>query len=161
ALRLTWSTRMSRLVSLIILAALVIIFAVVFFQVMIGFFLPMFVAVLLAIIFRPVHHAIMRYSRGYDRPAAALPTVAILLIVVVPLLLITIRAGTDAVGLLSDVNGVRIDESQFDKYVEKANEWSPIPLDAAAIRTGTITKIREILEGVALATPGVISRLLL
>jgi predicted PurR-regulated permease PerM len=152
---------MARLVSLIILAVLVIVFGVLFFQVMSGFLLPMFLAVLLAIMFRPVHHQISRWCGGHDRIAAALTTIAILLIVLAPVLSITIRAGSEAITMLGTGDSLRIDEAQFERFVSHVNEWSPVSINAKDTHDYIVAKSKEWLEAVAVSTPGTVGRILL
>jgi predicted PurR-regulated permease PerM len=46
---------MARLISLVVLLAVLIGVGIVFYQVMAGFFVPLFLAILLVVMFRPVH----------------------------------------------------------------------------------------------------------
>jgi predicted PurR-regulated permease PerM len=85
----------SRLVSLIALLAIVVIIGVVFFQVMVIFLVPMFLATVLVIVFRPVHEWFLALCQGRDRLAAGLTTLAILLIVLLPLTLVVGRAAAE------------------------------------------------------------------
>ena len=61
----------SRTITLIILVVLVLGLAIGFYQVMIGFLLPLFLATLLTILFQPLHERIQRACRNHDRLAAA------------------------------------------------------------------------------------------
>jgi len=91
---------MTRLISLIILAIVIAISGFLFYQVMANYFVPMFVAVVLVIVFRPVHEWFLRHCRGHDHLAAGLTMVAILMIVLTPLGLIAWKAAKDALRLL-------------------------------------------------------------
>jgi len=87
---------MARVVSFVVLVVILLVIAGMFFMVMANFLLPMFLAVLLVIIFGPVHQWMLLKCKGRDRVAAGLTTGAILLILVVPMLLILLPAGIQA-----------------------------------------------------------------
>lgn len=95
---------MARLVSFIVLAAIIVLFAVLFFQVMAQFLLPMFLAVILVVMFRPVHQWFILKCGGRVRIAAGLTTLAILVIVLAPMISVMILATNDAYEVLRDVN---------------------------------------------------------
>lgn len=90
---------MPRIVSFVALVIILLVIAALFIQVMAGFIVPLFLAVLLVVIFRPMHQWIVLRSRGRQRLAAALTTLAILLIVLVPLSLILFEAGREAASM--------------------------------------------------------------
>ncbi len=86
---------MSRIISLIGLTVLVLALCYLFVQVMIGFLIPLFLAVLLTILFQPLHNAITRRLGGHTRIAAGLTTALILVIVLAPIVFVIFRAGQD------------------------------------------------------------------
>ena len=65
---------MSRVVSFVVLLAVILVIGALFFRVMANFLLPLFLAALLVVIFRPLHRWILQRCRGRDRVAAALTT---------------------------------------------------------------------------------------
>ncbi|MEE8453087.1 MAG: AI-2E family transporter [Thermoguttaceae bacterium] len=87
---------MARVVSFVVLVVILLVIAALFFKVMANFLLPMFLAVLLVIIFGPVHQWMVLKCKGRDRVAAGLTTGAILLLLIVPMLLILLPAGIQA-----------------------------------------------------------------
>lgn len=87
---------MARIISFVVLVGILLVIAALFFQVMAGFFLPLFLAVLLAVIFRPLHLWLVARSRGHPRLAAGATTLAILAIVLAPMLTVLIQAGLEA-----------------------------------------------------------------
>jgi predicted PurR-regulated permease PerM len=87
---------MARILSFVVLVAILLVMGALFFQVMAGFFVPLFLAVLLVVMFRPVHRWIAARARGRERLAAGLTTLAILAIVMAPLILVLIQAGFEA-----------------------------------------------------------------
>jgi predicted PurR-regulated permease PerM len=90
---------MPRVVSLIVLLAIVVLTGALFFQVIAQFVLPMFLAVLLVVLFRPLHQWFIDRCGKWNRLAALLTTLTILLIVLLPLTWIGVRATTEAVTL--------------------------------------------------------------
>jgi predicted PurR-regulated permease PerM len=70
-------------------------------MVMAQFLLPMFLALLLVVVFRPLHEWFRARCRGRDSIAAGLTTLAIMLIVLLPTLLVLARAATEAVDIVS------------------------------------------------------------
>jgi len=83
---------MSRMVSFVILLAILLGITAVFVLVMANFLIPLFLAVLLVIMFGPLHRWVLGKCGGRTRLAAVLTTAAILLIVLVPLGLILWQA---------------------------------------------------------------------
>ena len=62
---------MARIISLVVLVAILALMAVLFFQVMASFLLPAFLALLLVVIFGPVHRwfvARCKGAAGWRRP---------------------------------------------------------------------------------------------
>jgi predicted PurR-regulated permease PerM len=87
---------MARIVSFVMLVAILLVMGALFFEVMAGFFVPLFLAVLLVVMFRPLHRWFVGRCRGRERLAAGLTTLAILSIVMAPLLVVLIQAGFEA-----------------------------------------------------------------
>ncbi|HYW77923.1 MAG TPA: AI-2E family transporter [Thermoguttaceae bacterium] len=87
---------MARVVSFVVLVVILLAIAALFFMVMANFLLPMFLAVLLVIIFGPVHQWMLLKCKERVRVAAGLTTGAILLILIIPMLLILLPAGVQA-----------------------------------------------------------------
>lgn len=90
---------MARWASFIVLLGILLVVAILFLQVMQAFLLPMFLAVLLVVMFRPVHRWILAEVPRYPRLAAGLTTAAILLIVLVPFAWILAQAGLEGAAL--------------------------------------------------------------
>ncbi|HEX5446450.1 MAG TPA: hypothetical protein VFW87_21710, partial [Pirellulales bacterium] len=87
---------MARIISFVFLLGILLVIAALFFQVMASFFVPLFLAVLLAVMFRPLHLWLVARSRGHPRLAAGATTLAILVIVLAPMLTVLIQAGFEA-----------------------------------------------------------------
>lgn len=83
---------MARIVSFVVLVAILLVIAGLFFQVISGFLLPLFLAALLVVMFGPLHRWFVGKCRGYDRVAAGLTTATILAIIMIPLAAILVPA---------------------------------------------------------------------
>jgi predicted PurR-regulated permease PerM len=93
----------SRVMSLVVLLGIIMVAGILFFQVMVGFLLPMFLALILVVVFRPLHDWYARSLKGRQRVAAGLTTLTILLIVLLPLLLILGRAAAEGWAIVRTV----------------------------------------------------------
>ena len=86
---------MARIVSFVVLVVILLLIVGLFFQVMADFFLPMFLAVLLVIMFAPVHRWFQSRCKRHQRVAALLTTGAILLAFFLPASFILLRAAQE------------------------------------------------------------------
>lgn len=102
---MTRTVSMTRMVSFLVLLAILVTIGILFIRVMADFLLPMFLAVLLVVIFQPVHQWFRAMFNGRDRLAAILTTTAIILIVLLPLLLIGFNATTEGIRLYRNTIG--------------------------------------------------------
>jgi predicted PurR-regulated permease PerM len=75
-----------RVISFIVLLAIVLLVGMVFFQVMAHFIVPLFLAGVLLVIFQPLHRWILNRIPKFPRVAAMATTVAILLVFLLPLI---------------------------------------------------------------------------
>lgn len=95
---------MSRYFSIIVLVAVIALLTVLFFRVMVNFFVPLFLAVLLVVVFRPLHSWMLRKFKGRNALAAMFTTISIFLAVLIPLsllLMLAISEGRTVVRRLS------------------------------------------------------------
>ncbi|MBS0209726.1 MAG: AI-2E family transporter [Planctomycetes bacterium] len=106
---------MKRLFSFLVLIGIVAVFGFLSFEVLSGFLLPLFLAILLVVIFRPLHLRLSQRLGGRERLAAGITTLSVLLILLLPALWIVTRAATESISLVSD----------FDQQsmLKQADEW--------------------------------------
>lgn len=90
---------MPRVVSFIVLLAVIILIGSMFFQVMVQFIVPLFLAAVLVVIFKPLHLWVRERSGDRPKLAAAFTTGAIVLIVLLPLSGILVKAVSEGVTL--------------------------------------------------------------
>ncbi len=140
---------MSRIISLVILAAIVLVAGFLFYQVMINYFVPVFIAIVLTLVFRPVHNLFLKYCRGRDRIAAGLTTVAILLIVLGPLVAIIFRATSDARGLVSASGEIHFNLEWLNHLIADTIARFNLPFKADDV----VNQILEFVKDFAAAIP--------
>lgn len=93
----------ARLISLSILTTLIVALGITFYHVIAPFLLPLFLAWVTAILCRPLYLWFVSKSNGRPRVAAGLTTVLLLLVVLLPLVLGTVFAAAQLVGLGRDL----------------------------------------------------------
>ena len=147
---------MNRFVSLIVLLALVILFGGLFYLVVFRFFIPLFLAALFAMLFQPLHRWFLQSCKGFDRAAAGLTTVAIMLIVLIPTVMVVYLGAHDAVRMVRGTDRVHFEPRSFDKIVDQVNTWFSLQLDPKEIRQGIASKINDWLAPIASKTPVVL-----
>ncbi|HVT30974.1 MAG TPA: AI-2E family transporter [Lacipirellulaceae bacterium] len=92
---------MPRVISFFVLLAIVLLVGAIFFQVMAQFFVPLFLASVLLVVFAPLHRWIGNRLPQWPRTAAMLTTISIILVVVLPLVWLGWKAYVDFDMLLS------------------------------------------------------------
>ncbi|PAY17405.1 permease [Rhodopirellula sp. SM50] len=92
---------MARITSVIMLIAGILVVGLLFYKVMVGFFIPLFMAAALVVIFRPFNEWILKKLKGRRRTAAVATTSLILAIVLMPIVLLLTVAIGQLTGLVS------------------------------------------------------------
>lgn len=123
---------MSRMISFGLLILLVVVLGIVFYQVMAMFLLPLFLAVMLAVVFHPLHHWMLLKCKGRQRIAALLTTLAMLLIVLVPGGWVITMASLEGISLATKINVASIQE-KIDKLRDRAGLNYPFPSELREI----------------------------
>lgn len=101
---------MNRIVSFGLLLAVILITGFVFFKVMAGFFLPLFLAALLVVLFYPLHRWILERVHGRKKLAAFMATTVILLCVLLPLTSLLFFAANESRSVIRRLDPASIDE---------------------------------------------------
>ena len=104
---------MSRMISFFVLLGIIVAIGAIFFQVMVGFLLPLFLAALLVVIFAPIHRWFLQRYPTRKHLAAALTTLTVMLIVLIPLTIVVTLAAAEASSLYR-----RLDGSLHDQLAE-------------------------------------------
>jgi predicted PurR-regulated permease PerM len=159
---------MARFVSLLVLVAILVIISIIFFQVMAGFFVPLFLSALLGVIVQPLYRWILAICRGYQYVAAGITTTIVALIVLLPIGLIVTVATLEALSLVDELQvanfrddltrlrndfGLRIPSEHDVRHIEatmrawrdRQRNGQPLDIQPAQVnnliaRVGSITK---------------------
>src|SRR2546423_13043966 len=94
---------MARFVSLLVLVAILVIISIIFFQVMAGFFVPLFLAARLGVVVQPLYRWTLVKCRGYRHLAAGITTTVVALIVLLPIGLIVTMATLEGLSLIDEL----------------------------------------------------------
>ena len=100
----------SRYISLGLLIAIILIFVFLFYEVMAQFVVPLFLAALLVVVFRPLHRMVLDKCGGREKLGALLTTAAIMLAVLVPICLLLVLAAAEGRAAFRQVNTAQIYE---------------------------------------------------
>lgn len=110
---------MPRLVSFIVLVAVLLLVTALFFRVMLEFLVPMFLAAVLVVVFRPLHKWFQLKLAGHPRLAAAATTLTIVLIVLLPSVAIGWNAYLEVATFVRQV--VEQEPTELKNKIERAN----------------------------------------
>ncbi len=93
----------------------IIAIGALFYQVMAGFFVPLFLATLLVVIFRPLHNWVFHRLGDRPRAAAGVTTTLVLTLVLFPVILILSIAATEFTSIVSHVKNFEDIEAAMDR----------------------------------------------
>jgi predicted PurR-regulated permease PerM len=111
-----------RVISFIVLLAIVLLVGAVFFQVMAQFIVPLFLACVLLVVFQPLHRWVLRNFPTYPRVAALITTFLILLVVLLPLVWLGWNAYVELHGLFAPERGPKSAVAASGDSADTANE---------------------------------------
>ena len=152
---------MTRLISLGVILGLIAVFGLLSLRVMASFLLPLLLAAMLVVIFGPLYRWLRQLLRSPDWVAAGLTTAFVLLIVLVPLVLLVIRAGGDAVAMLKSPAGIRLDPAILDGLIASVNEAIGLHLTADDVNTELRRVAEDLFGPIATGAPVVIVKLII
>jgi predicted PurR-regulated permease PerM len=148
---------MARLISLVVLLAIVILVGALFYKVMAGFILPLFLAVVLVVVFAPLHRWFIVQCQGRGHVSAGLTTASILFIVLLPMAVVLNQAAREAAHFASRLTRPRSEPGglSVERFIERTAEalesWGIAvpPEQQRAIATDIKDKARTFLESAA------------
>ncbi len=143
------SLSMARYISFAVLLAILTLIGILFYKVMIGFFVPVFIAVVLVVVFQPLHRWVLKKTKGRTHLAASLTTLLIVGSVLLPAGLIVGLAGVQGFKLLGEFNesNVRLGLSRL-----RSNKFINLVSPAAVQFRSIDAKLAEIKKVVAEST---------
>ena len=95
---------MGKILSFVTLVLVTGAFGVLFFEVTSTLLLPLFLAMVSLVMFRPLHTWCERLLRGRNRVAAVISMTSVLLLVIAPSVLVLLLAGNEAAKLMRQLN---------------------------------------------------------
>lgn len=106
---------MSRLISFAALIGIIIVIGLLFYNVMVGFFVPVFLAAVLVVVFHPLHRWVLVKTGQREKLAAAITTILIMFSVLLPISVVVTAASVQGVKLISQVSpsGIRVGLSRM------------------------------------------------
>ena len=107
--------QMARLVSLLVMGAVIVLLGLTFYHVMAPFLMPLFLAGVLAMLSQPFYRRLLKWTKDRTPLAAGLTTFAVLAIILVPLALGTVAAAKQLYGMA---------EARLEKSHLKGSDWS-------------------------------------
>lgn len=91
---------MARLISFAVLIAIIVFIGLLFYKVLIGFFIPVFLATVLVVVFRPLHRWVLEITGQRERVSAAITTLLILLTMLLPIAAVSAASAMQGLRLL-------------------------------------------------------------
>jgi len=150
-----------RWVSLGVIVGLVVVFGLLSARVMSGFLLPLLLAVILAVVFAPMHGWIRRRLVGPEWLVAAVTTTGILILVLAPFFLLCVKAGLEAFRAAGSPSGLALDGDRIGPAVRAVNEATGLGLSAEQVAAELTTLLEDSLGPIAAATPKVVGKILI
>lgn len=140
---------MARYISFAVLLAILALIGILFYKVMIGFFVPVFIAVVLVVVFQPLHRWVLKKTKNRTHLAASLTTLLIVSSVLVPAGVIISLAGVQGIKLLDEFNesNIRLGLSRL-----RSNNFINLESPAAAQFRSIDDKLAEIKKVVSEST---------
>jgi len=123
---------LARYVSFGLLLSVIVLVGFVFFEVMVGFLVPLFLAALLVVVFRPLHRWMMERTGQKKTLSAGLATAAVFLTVLVPMVLLLLLALVEGRDVIRNFNpsqvelGIRKMRTSLRLDMPAANEFRVI-----------------------------------
>ncbi len=108
-----------RVISLIVLLTIVTLLGLLFYQVMIGFLMPIFLAVLTAVIFQSLFDWLLPRLKNSRQLAALATTGIVFLLIAIPTVVIGFRAWSEAIHLYDNR------EMLYGKYLKSSDHAVP------------------------------------
>ena len=113
---------MPRVVSFIVLLAILLVTGAVFFRVMQSFVVPLFLAGVLVVIFEPFYDWLRRKMPGRRKLAALLMTAGVLLVVLLPTCWLFLHAYAECSGLIETLRDSHLLRAE-DVFAELDLSW--------------------------------------
>jgi predicted PurR-regulated permease PerM len=141
AIRTSMEPVVPRVISLIVLLAIILTLGAVFFQVMAQFMVPLFLACVLLVVFHPLHAWILQRLPRRPRLVALVTTVLILLVVLLPLSWLAWNAYLESAHAVEWLQG-----EQSRTLINQASLWSARSIERVTGEPFVLPKPDELLK---------------
>ena len=108
------TNKLRRLISFLVLLAIIVLIGVLFYRGMASFVLPLFLAAVLVVIFSPMHRRILRRFNGRTNLAAAMTTSIVGVVVLLPIIIAGTYATVEGSRVLKNITPGYLAESIGD-----------------------------------------------
>ncbi|MCH2370863.1 MAG: AI-2E family transporter [Pirellulales bacterium] len=108
------TNKLRRLISFLVLLAIIVLIGVLFYRVMASFVLPLFLAAVLVVIFSPMHRRILKRFNGRTNLAAAMTTSIVGVVVLLPIIIAGTYATVEGSRVLKNITPGYLAESIGD-----------------------------------------------
>ncbi|MFK7767781.1 MAG: AI-2E family transporter [Mariniblastus sp.] len=105
-----WESKISRYVSFGLLLGIIVMVGILFYEVMAKFLVPLFLAAILVVVFRPLHRWLLQKMGGREKSAALSTTVLVLLAVLLPIGALFAIAGAEGQAIFQQFNATKVTE---------------------------------------------------
>ncbi len=143
---------MTRIASFVVLLAILLGIAVLFFRVLAEFLLPMFLAAMLVILFKPLHEWFYEKCWHKAHVAAALTTLVILVVFLVPLMTILVQASAEGVTLYEQIKDRKLDLHSVSDALVSAGAQFGVELKADELEHSIALRVQQGLAPIAVST---------
>ncbi len=130
---------MPRVVSFIVLLAILLLMGAMFFQVMASFVVPLFLAAVLVVIFKPLHMWFRQRFPKHPRVSALATTLSILLVALLPTAYLGWNAYRECRGAIAYVK----QEENRDKIIAEVNQRAEVITEYTGIEVDVETLVDE------------------
>jgi predicted PurR-regulated permease PerM len=141
-----------RVVSFFVLLAVLLLIGTIFFQVMVQFVVPLFLATVLVVVFKPLHQWLVRHLPGKPKVAALLTTLTILSMVLLPTVLLGAKAYSESRALVDFLE----DEQRRQSVVEAVQQRGGKLLEFYEEKTGAPLDTKTLIERAAKSVGSVV-----
>ncbi len=123
----------ARVISVLVLVALVVLFGVMFYRVMADFLMPIFLAILMAVLFQPLFSWLLPRCRNSHNLTALVTVGIVLLSILIPIFWLSLQGIREAQKLIDNPDLLKVDAADVQQLVDRASEKLQVKLNAAEI----------------------------
>ena len=144
---------LARVLSFIVLIAIILVIGALFYRVMSTFLIPLFLSAVLAVLMWPIHARILAWTGGRSAIAAAISTIVMILMIVLPIAFVSAMASVEVLALVRESKSEDLQGRVLDirKYAGLDVPLSEITrrLEAHVVEIGELERTERLAPGSA------------